>query len=80
MNFLISSQLDKKTWVTMGNSCFLLAEIKKIFSEIRRHNELFLFRNDVWGILYKISIFIVNHTTNMAAVLVCDWPIKKNLL
>jgi hypothetical protein len=32
------------------------------------------------GSCTKFPYFIVNHTTNMAAVLVCDWPIKKNLL
>jgi len=31
--------------------------------------------------MYKISIFSADHTTNVVkAVLVCDWPIKTNLL
>jgi hypothetical protein len=52
-----------KNMVAMENSCFWLAEIKKkIFSsETRMHNELLLSRNDVWEILYKISIFRVDH-------------------
>ena len=42
-------------------------------------SELVLCKNDVWEILYKISIFRADQTTNMAAVgiLVCDWPSKK---
>jgi len=41
---------------------------KKIFSETRRHNELLIWRNEVWVILYKIFIFHANHTTNMAVI------------
>ena len=56
-----------KNMVNMGNSCFWFAEILKIFSsEARRHNELLLCRNDIWEILYKISLFRADHTTNMA--------------
>ena len=58
-----------KNIIAMSNSCFWLGEILKIFSsEIRRHNELLFCRNDVWEILYKISIFRADHTTNMAAI------------
>jgi hypothetical protein len=49
-------------------SC-ILAELKKIFSyETRRHNELLLCRNGVFEILYKISIFHADHTTNIAII------------
>ena len=42
---------------------------KKFFSsETRWHNELFLCRNDVWEILYKIYIFRADHTTDMATI------------
>jgi hypothetical protein len=43
--------------------------LKKIFSsETRRHNELLLYRNNVWKILFKISIFCADHTTYMVAI------------
>jgi hypothetical protein len=45
-------------------------------SKTRGHNELLLCRNDVWEILYKISIFRADHTNNMA-VFVCDLQIIK---
>ena len=58
-----------KNMVTMSNSCFWLAEILKILSsEARRHNRLLLCRNVVWEILYTISIFHADHTTNIAAI------------
>ena len=76
---LISSRLDK-SMVAMGNSCFWLAEIYKIFSsETRRHSEWLLCMNDVWEILFKISIFRTNHTTQMASS--CLWQADwKNVL
>jgi hypothetical protein len=70
--------------VAMGYSCFWLAEIKEIlFSETRRHNALLLCRNGVWEILYKISIFRADHTTNMATIgSSCLWlaNLKKSSL
>ena len=47
-----------------------------LFSKTRGHNALLLCRNDVWEILYKISIFRADHTNNMA-VFVCDLQIIK---
>jgi len=65
--------------VAMDNSCFWLAEIKKkiVYSETRRHNELLLYRNYAWNVMYKISVFRVNRTTNMAAIDSSCLSIKK---
>ena len=69
-----------KNMVDMGNSCFWLIEIEKIFSsETSRHNEFLLCRSDVWEILYKISIFRSDHTTHMAAFFVIN-QCKKSFL
>jgi hypothetical protein len=74
---LISSRLDK-SMVAMGNSCFWLAEIYKIFSsETRRHNEWLLCMNDVWEILFKISICRTNRTTQMASSCFLTGRLKK---
>jgi hypothetical protein len=82
-DFLISSRLDKNM-IAMGNSCFWLAEILKIFSsEARRHNDLLFYRNDVWEILYKLSTCHDDHTTNMAVIgRSCLWlaNLKKSSL
>ena len=71
-----------KNMVVLGISYFWLAEILKIFTETRRHNELLLCRNDVWEIQCKISIFRANHTINMATIgRSCLWLTNlKNLL
>jgi len=46
-----------------------MAIIYKIFSsETRRDNEFLFCRNDVWEVLYKISIFRADRTANMAAI------------
>ena len=58
-----------KNMVAIGNSCFWMAIIYKIFSsETRRDNEFLLCRNAVWEVLYKISIFRADRTANMAAI------------
>ena len=62
-----------RDWTKKGrHGQFLFAywlKIKKNFSsETRRHNELFLCRNNVWEILQTISIFRANYATNMATL------------
>ena len=60
---------------------FLVGQFLNIFSETRRHNELLLCGNDVWEILYKISIFRAAHRTNMDAInSSCLLLATKNLL
>jgi len=70
-NFLISFSLDKNM-VAMVNFYFWLSEIKKIkkhfSSGTRTHNKLLLCRNDVWEIMYKISIFRSDCATYMTRI------------
>jgi hypothetical protein len=52
-----------------GQFLFLIGcKFQKMVFETRRHNELLLCRNSVCGILYNISIFRADLTTNMAAI------------
>ena len=72
---LISSRLDK-SMVAMGNSCFWLAEIYKIFSsETRRNNEWLLCMND--GTICLKFPYFVPIIQFKRLVLVYDWQIKK---
>ena len=60
-------QIGQKTWSPWA--ILVSDRLKKKFSsKTRRHNELLLCRNDVWEILYKISIYHANYTTNMATI------------
>ena len=63
----------------MGKSSFWLAEILKIFfSEARRQSKLLVCSNDVWEILYKISIFLADRTSYMATIgSSCLWLVNK---
>jgi len=72
----------QKTWSPWAILLSDQLKLKKISSETRRDNELLLCRNDVWEILYKISIFRADHITNVSArgCFVCDWPIWKSSL
>jgi hypothetical protein len=54
--------------VAMDKSCFWLTEIKKKSSETMRHNQLLLYLNDVWEILYNISTFRADRITIMAFI------------
>jgi len=58
----------QKTWSPWAILLSDQLKLKKISSETRRDNELLLCRNDVWEILYKISIFRADHTTNVATI------------
>jgi hypothetical protein len=51
-----------------GNSCFWLANVKKIFSETAWPNGAKLGRKHLCNILYKISSFGSIRPTNMATV------------
>ena len=53
---------------TKGNSCFWLANVKKIFSETARPNGAKLGRKHLCKILYKTSSFGSIRSTNMATV------------
>jgi hypothetical protein len=53
---------------TKGNSCFWLANVKKIFSETAWPNGAKLGRKHLCKILYKTSSFSSIRPTNMAAV------------
>ena len=71
-----------KTWSPWAILVSDWLKFKKFFSSrTRKNNELLLCRNDVWKILYKISIFCANHATNMAAIgsSCLDWLIKKRI-
>jgi hypothetical protein len=57
--------IRQKTWSLWEILVFDWLKFKKSSPETRRHNELLLCRNDVWKILYKISIFRANPTTNL---------------
>ena len=51
-----------------GNSCFWLADMEKIFSsETALPNELIFYREHLYKVLYKVSSFCPNPSTNMAA-------------
>ena len=53
----------------MGDSCFWLADIKKNFSsETAWPNELIFDRKQLWEVLYKISSFRPDPSTNVAAI------------
>ena len=53
----------------MGNSCFWLADMEKIFSLWNRlPNELILDRKPLYKVLYKVCSFRPNPSTNMAAM------------
>ena len=59
------SRWDKQTCLPWGILVSDWLKLKKIVSsKTRCHNELLLCRNDVWEILYKISIFWADHTTS----------------
>ena len=67
-----------------GNSCFWLADMEKIFSsETARPNELIFYRKHLYKVLYKVSSFRPDPSTNMAATgNSCFWlaDMEKNLL
>jgi hypothetical protein len=70
---MITGTVDKLftrqvTGLRFSTSTLVFSTNIQIFSsETRRHNEMFLCRNEVWEIMCKIFIFHANRTTNMAA-------------
>ena len=58
-----------------GNSCFWLADLKKIFSETAWPNEPKFGRKHPWKVLYKCCSFCPDRLTQ--AILVSAWLISK---
>ena len=59
-----------KTWLPWSiliSDCLKLKK-KHFSSGTRTHNKLILCRNDIWEIIYKISIFRSDCTTNMTRI------------
>ena len=75
------SRWDKQTCLPWGVLVSDWLKLKKIVSsKTRSHNELLLCRNDVWEILYKISIFWADHTTSGRQFLFVISQLKKSSL